>query len=185
MSNNLKKKLFILLIFVLIFLGICFTFVIPTTDNIIQNKKILAEKQVELIQLSKKVDVLLNTSKHPEEFSKISNTASNYWPQDQDVSKFIVQTEGLANSKGTVIENLSIAPQASKKKNDNKKLPAYQKFDSVQFSFSIKSNYDTLKDIIENMETLARYNILTSISLNLDEEGLVSTNITGNIFYGL
>jgi len=185
MTDSLKRKILLLIGVLGLFIGALFFVVSPTLANISQNKKILSEKQVELKTLSSKVDTLQNITKHPEEFKTINDTVTNYWPDNQDISKYIVQTEGLATAKNSVLENFSVTPQSStKKKNDNKKVLAYQTFDSVQFSFSVKSHYTTVKEIIESMESLARYNTLSSINLILNEDGLINASFIGNIFYG-
>ena len=174
MSHFWKKNIIVFIIYLLVFASLTVLFLMPTIKNIKDNKKMLAEKQLEFCQVSDEVSTLQKTKKDNSEVKTMFDTVNGYWPDNQDISQFMVQTEGLANKLNIVIENFAITQPATKDKKSN----------SIQFNFTAKAPYPTVIELLRNMESLARFNTISSINLNLDNDGRVSASVIGYIYYG-
>lgn len=183
MISGWKKAIVLLAIYLIAILGIGFFITYPAIKQIQKNKASLFSKQKQLKELYAKVDTLEKINKDPEAFGLIYNTVQGYWPDNQDVSSFMIQTEGMAESKQVVMENFSVTQTTADKKNEAGKKSAINK-SNLGFSFSVKSGYPTILSIVQSMETLARYNSIKSINFNLTGDSTVSTVITGNVYYG-
>ena len=105
------------------------------------------------------------------------NKAGLLWPDEKEVSAFIVDLENLANGLGLTLKNVSISENAVNNKNSSKKK-------QIQFSFDTKADFAKNMAVIASLEKFSRFNSIRQISLNKDSDGLVMMKITGSIYYG-
>ena len=177
MSKFWKKIYIIIAVFVLIYIIIIALFLIPSINNLKNNKVSLSQKQNELNENYSKITSFQKIAKNPEEFNLIIQTPHNYWPDESNISDFIVQTEGLANEVELIINNFSIEDSSNSGKKPEKKN------ESTEFSISAKTGYSNIFNLIKNMEELARLNSISSISLSATDED-ISLKMTGQIYHG-
>ena len=176
MDNNQKKTLiygasFLALIAILIFL-----FLIPFYKNLSKTKSDIAEKQNQFSQNQSNIAYLTKLSSDQASFDKLYNSANGYWPDDAEVSKFLIQTDGLATDLGLVIQTVSINDKVNGK--DGKPLP------EKGFTLSFSADYPTTLQFLKKLENMARFNSENSIGLTLGDQNNLSAQITGFIYYG-
>lgn len=197
-----KHHIVISLGFMLIFGITIFWFTAPTLSSLAVNKKAFYDKQAELNLIYQKTDALRSAQKKQDQYKEAVDRVATWWPDNQDISKFIIQTEEMAKKNNTVISNFSISqPVAVKKpieeeketkdaKSDaasqatNKKTPAKPVKKSSQFNFSYQSTYPVAHSILEAMEGFDRYNTVDSVNMIVNEKQEVSTSLVGRIYYG-
>jgi hypothetical protein len=179
-----KKYIFYFIFIILGFAAVTYFFTLPAMENVRANKIVFEKKQTELQNLYAKVDILEKASKDSSGYNKIISTINNYWPDNQEISTFIIQTEELAKAEGIVLENFSITQITSDQKKADAKTSKTTAKSYVKFSFSTKSTYPVAYDLLKNMEILARFNSINQISLTLDQDNAVNTTLTGEIYYG-
>lgn len=199
MTTGSNKTALSILLYVIVLGTVAYFGLTPALNNLKSNREKLTEKQAELDNTHKKLESLQKASKNPE-LQKISETVNTYWPDNLDVSYFIVQTENLAKNNNLIIENFSVEqPKATKttkkstidESDDKKKSDSGEKTQSskktsmgTQFTFTTKSSYNSILSLIKDMEILPRYNSISMLSINGDQDGQVDLRLTGNIYYG-
>lgn len=196
MTSSMNKTASLIALFVVVIGAIIFFGFLPAMKNLKTNRDKMASKQSELNETYKRINVLQKSSKKPEEFAKISESVNNYWPDTLDVSHFIVQTESLAKANNLIIENFSVeqpkvakpAPKPSSS-TDSKTAPESKTVkkstgSSSQFTFTTKSTYGSVLNLIKGMETLTRLNCVSVLNFSGNEEGSIDLRLTGSIYYG-
>lgn len=174
----IKSSILYLCLLVSMALLLIFFVVTPLVQNVRQNKKMLADKQALFISQEEKASLLKNMQKNPEVLKNKVGVIDSLWPNDKEVSSFIVDIENLANAKGITIKNVAISENViSKEKSKTKR-------SSIQFSFDIKTDFDKDMAMIKSLEKFVRFNNLRQLNFSKDEEGLVSMKVTGLIYYG-
>ncbi|MFA4995947.1 MAG: type 4a pilus biogenesis protein PilO [Patescibacteria group bacterium] len=181
MPSIWKKTIITVSIYLAIFVAITIFALKPSIDGLKQNNKKITSSRTELNQIYDKLDYLQKISKNPDDLKSTEKIVNNYWPDNSDISQFIVQTEDLAKSNSLVLDNISIneiknAQTSSTKKNSSP--------NGSQFTFNTRTSYSSLLNFIKGMETLARFNSISSIDLNGTEEGTINMRLTGKIYYG-
>jgi Tfp pilus assembly protein PilO len=150
---------------------------IPFIQSIRENKEILSKKQTELLEKEEKILILKNWQKNSDKLKAKVEKINALWPNDKDVSKFIVDLENLANQENLTLRNVTVSESNSKSKSKNKRK-------EIQFSFDTKSDFGKDLATITQMERFSRFNTIKQINFNRDEEGLVTMKVTGTIYYG-
>lgn len=176
MNNNWKKIGIYSTVFVFLFAITIFAFLIPSINNLKKAKAEISEKQLKVTKNQSDIDYLNKLKNDPANFTQLYNNATNYWPDDPDISKFLIQTEALAKDIGIVIETVSI----NDKINDKSGKPLPQN----SFTLSFKSDYPGALQFIKKLENMARFNSENSIQLTQGDQDNLSTQITGYIYYG-
>jgi Tfp pilus assembly protein PilO len=176
MSNNWKKIGIYSAIYLIIFVITIFVFLVPATNNLKKTKTEFSEKQSKLLENQNNITYLNKLKDDPANFDQLYNNTVNYWPDNSDVSKFLIQTEGLAKDLGIVIQTVSINDKIMDK--NNKPLP------QNSFTLSFNASYPTTLQFIKKLENLARFNSENSIQLTLGDQDTLSTQLTGYIYYG-
>lgn len=190
MSSIWKKTFITASVYLVIFVAIIIFALKPSIDGLEQNKKKIAASQTELNQIYDKLDYLQKISKNPDELKSTEKIVNNYWPDNSDISQFIVQTEDLAKSNNLILDNISIDENkktSSAKKDDSKQSSSAKKSNSPsgsQFTFNLQAPYQSILTFIKGMETLPRFNSISSISLNGTEESGINMRLSGTIYYG-
>jgi len=190
MTSDSNKTSLIIGFYVVIIAAIVFFGFLPAMRWLKTDRDKLTSKQNELNETYQKIDTLQKSSKNPEELLKISESVNNYWPDTLDVSHFIVQTENLAKANNLIIENFSVEqPKVAKSTSTDtstgaKKTAKKNTVSSAQFTFTTKSSYNSVLNLIKGMETLTRLNCISVLTFNGDEEGNVDLRLTGSIYYG-
>jgi hypothetical protein len=197
MSPSLKKAAIFIAIYLLIFCAVVLFALMPATSSLKQNKTQFSQKQSELNATYTKLNSLQKIEKHPEDFKKTTDSVKNFWPDSLDVGQFLIQTDTLAKSNSLILENVTVnevkavkvTPKndSDDKDDDSNPAPADSKSKtpaSTQFTFSFKSSYPSVLSFIKGMETLPRFNSLSSIALSGNEDDTIEAKLTGNIYYG-
>lgn len=194
MKQFWKKTLINLAVFALLFFGVIFFVLMPTYQRYTQDKSTDAKKKNIVEENNTKINSLQKIAKNSDEFEKIYQNVSNLWPDNLNVSEFMVQIEGLAKDTGLVIDSFSIEEQKtitptkakSSDTDDNATATKSTKTTAntgTKFTMTSKSEYSNVMDLILRMETLARLNAVSSINISAAGPSL-SINIVGHIYYG-
>ena len=178
MNSTMKKNLIYIFLLVILFAIIGFFITIPAIQNLSETKQTLNAKQAELDSLSEKVSILQKASIKKEENQEIIDKTNLLWPDSQDISKFMIQTENMAKKNNIVMENFTV----SQSTDTVKKVKQAKK--SIGFSFSSQADYPTTFNIIKDMENLDRFNAIDTINMLLKDNGILTININGKIYYG-
>jgi hypothetical protein len=192
------KKLAFPLSAIVILIGALLWFgVISQAQKIILNNEASKEKNEQLTKLQAENDSLEKADKNSAEVESIHEIVSNLWPDTEDVSKFIVQIEDLAQEKGVVLSNIAIAETAPKETKstaatstkpsnvtDSTASTAKKasKNSGIRFSFDTAAKYNTTLDLITSLEKLARFNSLNSINLSKGSNDTLTVKISGYIY---
>ncbi|MCL5410683.1 MAG: hypothetical protein M1324_02375 [Patescibacteria group bacterium] len=189
MSSIWRKTIIAAIAYLVVFIAIIIFALSPSIASLKQNKQKMAENQSKLNETYDKLNSLQKTNKHPEELKSAEDTVNKSWPDNSDISQFIVQTEGLAKSNSLILENLSIEESKKQKvaSSTDDKDSAKKKNTAptgTQFTFSLKAPYSSILNFLKGMETLPRFNSLSLINLSGNEDATISVRLTGNIYYG-
>lgn len=174
-----RKNLLILALIIFGYSAIIFFVIIPSVNQTTESKKAITDKQQELDLLDFQLQTLQKRTHFSEAFDVIKSGTSSLLPNNTETSTFIVQLENLANENRAIISNLSITePKLTTKGSDKTQVQA------ITFSFNVDSSYDTITSIMKGLETLPRFNSVSSINMIARDDGTISTLIKGTIYYG-
>ncbi len=194
MSRVFKKIIITASIYLVIFIAVIVFALNPSINSLKQNKQKVVSNQNKLDQTYLKLNTLQKIEKHPEEFKAARGMVNNSWPDNLDISHFIVQTENLAKNNSIILENLSVAEikkssvkSAPKEDGGSEKATTEKKKDAetgTQFTFGLQAPYSSVLSFIKGMETLPRFNSISLINLSGDDTGIINLRMTGSIYYG-
>ncbi len=178
--NKFWQKNILWLIFFAVSFSVIICFVLlPTVNQLRENKALMVSKQNDLDQLDYRLNILQKRTKNIDPFNKILNGVNDLLPDAAQTSAFIIQLEQLANSNSAIISNLSITePKATAKAS------GVTKTESIFFSFDLDANYQTIHTVVKSLENFDRFNSIDSINMLSHEDGTISTQIKGKIYYG-
>lgn len=182
MSHSLKNYLIIGSLLIILSALTLFFFILPQYNNFQHNKNKLNDLQQKTAQNSSKIAALKASSTNPTYLDKVYKNVNNLWPDNLNVSEFIVQIEGLAKDSNLVIDSFSIEEQKNATSN-TKSANQKNKPTGTAFTLSFKSGYGDFIGFLVKMENMARLNSINNLSINSDSENL-TINITGSIFNG-
>ena len=175
--NSIKTTI-LYLVFLIALIGILLSLLIlPVIGSINDRKSVLLKQQNDFKSQEQRSILLKTMQKDSTEFQMKVNKAGLLWPDEKEVSAFIVDLENLANALGLNLKNVSISENAVNNKNSSKKK-------QIQFSFDTKADFAKNMAVIASLEKFSRFNSIRQISLNKDNDGLVMMKITGSIYYG-
>ena len=174
-----RKNILWIVLLIFSYLAIIFLVLLPSAKQIERDKQTISTRQNELETLNYKIQVLQKRSRGDDILSKIISDTNLLLPANTETSSFIVQLENLANLNNTIISNLAITEPKS-----TSKLSVTNKIQSIIFSFDLNGSYETVTNVIKGLETLGRFNTTTSINMISHDDGKISTQIKGNIYYG-
>lgn len=152
---------------------------LPLSENIEQDKRLLAKKESDYETSQEKVLILRKTAGDETKTNEIREKTLLLWPDDKAISNFIVDLEELAVSENLTFDNLSISENTPDPK--NKSGSGYK---TVQFSFDTKGSYDRVINIITKLEKFERFNSMKSLAIASKDSENVSAKFTGEIYYG-
>lgn len=174
-----RKNILVLALIIFGYLAIVFLVVIPLVDQTTDSKKAITDKQKELDLLDFQLSTLQKRTHFNDAFDVIKNGTLGLLPSNTETSTFIVQLENLANKNSAIISNLSITePKLTAKESDKTKVQA------ITFSFNVDSSYDTITNVLKGLETLPRFNSVSSVNMIARDDGTISAQIKGTIYYG-
>lgn len=174
------KPVIVAAIFVLVSVALVFFVLMPSLQNLRQNQTSLAEKQAVLTEKQTTLASLEKLNKNIGEFNMVYDNINNLWPDTTNVSGFIVQVEGLAKEQNIVIDNFSVDEANSSKKEGSDDISK----GGTGFTLTAKSTYPVFFDFLTKLQSMARLNSITKISLGQETGDSLSINITGKIYYG-
>lgn len=178
MSKTIKNFIFFLIVF-LIGGGLLVFFIIwPTTQNIAETKKAISKSENELLQAQTKYDNLRKISKSENTASMLTKI-TDLWPENKEISNFVISMENLAKSENLTFNNLSLSDIATKKTKGSKDTSS-----KVQFSFTTEGQYTQIMSVIKKLEKFERYNTITNLAFTKKGDGNINATITGVIYYG-
>jgi len=191
MTSAWKKIIITASAYTAIFIALIIFALNPSINSLKQHKQKLADSQNKLDETYLKLNSLQKIDKHPEEFKATSEVVNNLWPDNLDISRFIVQTENLAKTNNIILENFSVdeiknTAKSTAKDSDSETAKSEKKKTETgtQFTFSMQSPYNSTLSFIKGMETLSRFNSISSINLSGNDSGIISMRLTGSIYYG-
>ena len=160
--------------------GLLFAFVaLPLTQNISQNKKNLAKKSQEYSNLQESYETLKKTHENAAETENIYKKVIGLWPDDKDVSNFIVSLEDLAIGGSLTFDNVSIVEsQKVSKKADSSKATG------IQFSFNTSGSFGAILETLRKLEKFERFNNISLVDLSTKSDGAISAKVSGEVYYG-
>lgn len=179
MTPFIQKTIFAIIIGLTAF-GLLLGFVaLPLAKNIGQNKRALDKKGQEYNNLQERFEVLRKTHQDAEQTQAIYNKVTGLWPDDKDVSNFIVSLEDLAISQSLTFDSVSIVEnvKASKKTADSKTV-------GVQFSFNTSGSFGQILETLRRLEKFERFNEISSVELTTKSDGAISAKVNGEVYYG-
>jgi len=177
MKNMFQKTIVQVAFYLIVIICLIVFVLIPEAKGIALNKKAISNDKVELANLDAELTTLKKLSETSTEIEQKTAIISKYLPDTLDSSSFIVETEGLAKSLNLVIENFSITGGASASSEDGTQPQS-------QFTISLKSSFGQTLAFIEQLENLARFNTVSSVSLSAGDGDQISIQLTGQIYYG-
>ncbi len=189
------KKYFIFVALLSLFLGGVVWFgVVAQIQTIISNNTLIKQKISDNTKTEERIAKLKEASSNSAEVTKAFDTVNNLWPDKEDVSKFIVQSEGLASEKQIVLDSITVAEMVVKDtKSTAKTSKDAESIDSsvskkvtketgIKFSFQTVAPYNQLFDFIVGMERLARFNSESQISISGAAGNELTLRLTGYIY---
>jgi len=165
MKNINKGVFYIIIIFALLYFALIWFVGLPRFSQVKEKIKSLSSNQMKLNELQVKRTNLEKFKKDETRIEKALEKAKIIVPQSKNVPDFIVQLEGGASETGNVISQLS--------------------FTDLSFTLSIKGDFNSLLSYIKSLESLARFNTVSSLTANMGSEGKLETKIEGQIYAGL
>lgn len=194
MFQVFKKIIITAGVYLVIFIAVIVFALNPSINSLKQNKQKISNNQNKLDETYNKLNTLQKIEKHPEEFKAATDMVNNSWPDNLDISHFIVQTENLAKNNSIILENLSVAEakkssakSAPKEDGDSEKAVSEKKKTAdtgTQFTFGLQAPYSSVLSFIKGMETLPRFNSISLINLSGNDTGDINLRMTGSIYYG-
>ena len=167
----------IVIIFLIVTLALISIFVTrPLLSNINETKRVLVLKNDELSDLQDKtikLQKIAKTTDPDESYVKVSHLL----PDNAEVGNFIIQLENLSTNRQVLIKDLSIA-EIKNIKEIGKVTP------STQFFFDFDANYQTLLQLVRDLESFERFNSIETINLLSQDNQAIAVKISGRIFYG-
>lgn len=188
-----KKTIIVASIYIVIFMAVIIFALDPALSSLKQNKQKVADGQSKLDTTYVKLNALQKVDKHPDQFKATSDVVNNYWPDNLDVSYFLVQTENLAKGNNLIMENFSVeevkkpvtVKESDTGKSDGAAKTAPKKVENgAQFTLSTTTSYLSILNFIKGMEILPRFNTISLVNLSGTEDGNVNMRLTGKIYYG-
>lgn len=181
MTTETKKYIILSALANIIIAILVFLVILPSSLSIADNKKAIAKSQNELDSIQRKTDDLKKIARS-KNTAEMLQKINSLWPNDKEISAFIINLENLAKEQSLTFDNLSIAEIAKakpKKSGENKSSSS-----DIQFSFSTSGGYDQVMTIIRKLESFSRFNAVSSIQMTRKDQTTVSMQITGLIYYG-
>jgi len=171
--KNITIQIIILLVSIT---SVLLFFIKPTINEIKSSKHSLKQKQTDLINSTEKYEALKKASKNEVSIAQIETKILGLYPDDKDISNFIINLEKLAKNENLTFNNLSI----SEAKSSGKKAEA----SSVQFDFNTSGSYQQINNIVKKLEQFARVNTINNLNLSIKGENDINLKVTGHIYYG-
>ena len=191
MDSFNKKSIIFSCFYLVLFGGLIYFVFMPALSRLKQNKATFDQKQQVLRNNYDKIESLQKIEKNPKEFDTLSTAVNELWPDNQDISKFIVQIESVAKDSNLVIDNFSVVESTVKKQkatddsgNASSSNTKTKTDTGTKFSLAVKSPYSNIIDLIGKMETMARLNAISSIDMNYIDESTINLKLTGGVYYG-
>lgn len=184
-----KKLIIVFSILISISISVLIFLFVPLLNDYEQNKTLLTKKINEQNINFQKISYLQKTHKDSSNFQSTVNTVNDLWPNDGEISKFIVQAEGLTKEMNLVIDSFSIDEKGPVKKTStdgegSQKKSTEAKEQKTQFTITAKASYPVFINFLKKMENLARLNSTSAIDLSILDGGNLNIRVVGNIFYG-
>lgn len=185
MSETIKKIIMPLILLVSLYAIIVFLVLLPAIGSISESKIVLSKRTAELQTIENKINVLKQTGSDKEKTDTILATVSELWPDNKDVSTFIISLENMAKNQGLTFNNVSISEPAktSSTEGSDTKSATLNK-NSVQFAFDTSGNYDQIDQIVKSLENFERFDSITSVTLSATTGSNLNAKFTGLIYYG-
>lgn len=172
--DKFTKKILLLVTLILGLSALLVFFVIlPANKNISEHKAVITRFQTESASKEAKLS-LLRKYKNSETMKEMTDKLDELWPENKNVSSLIISLDDLSKNHNTTFNNLSVAEKAIEKNKES----------SIQFSFSTKTDYPTLLSIIKSLENFDRFNKANQIDMALSNDGLITLQFNGEIYYG-
>lgn len=174
------KSMLLYLSLLVIMTALLLAFILlPLISNIKVGKQQLAEKQTKYNDEENRVVTLKSLEKNKDDLQTKIDRINNLWPDDKEVSNFIVNLEGLANQQNITLKNVAISESTSSSASKSDK-----KVKKIQFSFDTQTTFNQNLAIIKSMEKFSRFNAISQINFTKDNDGSILMKITGSIYYG-
>ncbi|HOX41077.1 MAG TPA: type 4a pilus biogenesis protein PilO [bacterium] len=182
MTRRVIKKLILLLLITGITTGAVVYFALmPLLQNIANNKDKLNGAQEDLGQLALETSVLQKASKNQENSDETFNKISSLWPNEKNISAFMVSLESLAKEEGLTISNVAITEPVVVQSKGKKKEPSPSK---VLFTFEAEGSYGKVINLTKKLENFSRLTSVHDLKIIAKEADLVSIKVSGGIYYG-
>lgn len=187
---SLKIKIFLLLYLAFI-IAVGYFLLFPNVTKLADNQQLLAEKKSQFEINQDKISALEKTNQSIAEFEQKNKTVVELLPDDPEVSSFVVNVEALAKSLNQNITNFTIdnVSASSKSKSQDTEdgettTESSKKTDKgIKFSINSSSDFSGFLDFISKMETLARFNTISTVELSVKDLSL-NYKLTGYIYNG-
>lgn len=198
----MNKKLVFQLVVPPVFLTICLVvfillFSMPTISKGIATRAEISRESKQLQETVNKDEALRKAKKDEKQITATYDTVNALWPDKEEVSNFIVLMEELAGQKHITINNIAVeessGQQVAKPKaattddtqDDAAAAPkkTAKKQSGIKFSFDTTGNYATIVDLISSLESLKRFNSVSTMVLDGNTLGdIITLRITGYIY---
>lgn len=187
---SLKIKIFLALYLAFI-IAVGYFLLFPNITKLASNQQLLAQKKSQFEINEDKISSLEKTNQSIAEFEQKNKTVIELLPDNPEVSSFVVNVEALAKSLDQNITNFTIDNilTSSKSKSTNTEdgevaAESSKKSDKgIKFSINSSSDFSGFLNFISKMETLARFNTISSIELSTKDLSL-NYKLTGYIYNG-
>lgn len=104
-------------------------------------------------------------------------------PNNIDSIRLVMGLDGIANKYGVIIKNIKVS-DPSKNQQQNTNLGEVNKpFNSMDVSFGFKATYDSFQNFIQALETNLRLTDIIAISVNADDTGINSYDMTVRTYW--
>ena len=200
-STAFMEKIFVKLLLSFGLAGMVIWFgLLPQIKTFNARQNTLNEKQYNLNQHKDKLAILENTKKNWNPTQEMIDRVDKMWPDQDNVSDFIVQLEAMAQKNGVILNSLSITESIVKEtkstgtetkeeegtgKNSDAATPKTQAKTEAgtKFSFDTSASYNTLTQIMLDLENFPRFNSLDTLTIgrSSNTDGL-SLKINGQFY---
>lgn len=203
MLKNRTFWLFITLT-ILVLAFISFFLGIPAIKKINRTFGEINQKKQEITKAQEKLTALRELKTKEQNLNELSSLAQNYIPQSKREGDFIIDLEKIAQDSQVIINSTTVVESAEKKAQNKttqeedttaKKTTKEQKTAATtaeqkttavaqtKITANLTSNFRSLLNLLFNLERGRRLSSFESLTINRDEEGILSSKIEGAIYH--
>ncbi|MFA5926794.1 MAG: hypothetical protein WCT32_05175 [Patescibacteria group bacterium] len=196
MISSYKKTIVLLVVTTVIMTAIIQFVLSPQVRVFATNRKKITKALEGQTSVQVEVEQLKRVKKNEKDVSAKAERINKLWPDSNEISSYIIQTEALASKNNLVLNNITITESTKKeaKTSENKETKADSEAvntstskkgkseEGIRFSFDASASYDNFKRFVDGMEQLERFNLVSLVNISSSGGDGVTFKISGVIY---